>query len=1143
MSEQRPNASGRAGRDAAHDEPSLDWLDELKSDADDPELAPVDPAVTQAFEKILEENRPAGSGPEPAAPAPAPTPAPPALPAPPAPPAPQGPFTGPLPVLNDEPAAPGPAVGPASDAGVTSEDFARALAEEGAPASPYADPTHTAPDLGEYAAFPPPPDSGSGPQRVAGPGTGPQPAIGSGTGPQGPPSGAWTSPGPGTGPQPAVNPNTGPLPAVNPNTGPLPPVGTGPLPAIGSGTGPQPAVNPNTGPLPPVGAGPLPAIGSGTGPQPAVNPNTGPLPRVVPSGTGPFPAIGSSTGPPPPVGRGTGPQPAIGSGTGPQPAVGRGTGPQPAIGSGTGPQPAVGRGTGPQRAVGGPNTGPQHAIGSGTGPQPAVGGGARLAIESSVQADPGTDTVAVAAASPDRPQPYVELGMNDEEYQRVRHILGRRPTSAELAIYSVMWSEHCSYKSSKVHLRQFGEKAPKTDKLLVGMGENAGVVDIGQGWAVTFKVESHNHPSYVEPYQGAATGVGGIVRDIMSMGARPIAVMDSLRFGPADAPDTQRVLPGVVAGVGGYGNSLGLPNIGGETVFDACYEGNPLVNALCVGVMKHEDIKRAVAPGPGNRVILFGALTGPDGIGGASVLASATFDEESHQKRPSVQVGDPFMEKLLIECCLELFREDLVVGIQDLGAAGVSCATTELAAAGTGGMHVDLDAVPLRDATLRPEEILMSESQERMMAVVSPDKVDRFMEICRRWEIPATVIGQVTDTRRLVMTWRGETIVDIPPVTAADEGPVYERPFAPPADLGSLQSDTPGRLTRPSNGDELRRTVLWLAGSPNLASKTWVTSQYDRYVLGNTVLAMPENAGLVRIDDESGLGISLALDGNGRYARLDPYAGAQLALSEAYRNVSATGARPLAVTNCLNFGSPEDPGVMWQFARAVEGLADACQYLGIPVTGGNVSFYNQTGTTPINPTPVIGVLGVHDDVRRRVNMALTSDGATIALLGETREEFGGSEWAHVVYGHLGGLPPLVDLKAEAALASVMVTAIREGLLTAVHDLSDGGLSQTLVESCLRGGLGARITLPGDPFVTLFSESVARAVVAIRPGGEARVAALCESAGVPVTQIGVAGGDSLNVTGRGPEGDQQELFTIPLAELREAHERMLPSYTS
>ncbi|RAY13833.1 phosphoribosylformylglycinamidine synthase subunit PurL [Actinomadura craniellae] len=735
--------------------------------------------------------------------------------------------------------------------------------------------------------------------------------------------------------------------------------------------------------------------------------------------------------------------------------------------------------------------------------------------------------------------------MKDDEYERVKQILGRRPTSAELAIYSVMWSEHCSYKSSKVHLRQFADKAPQTDALLVGMGENAGVVDVGQGWAVTFKVESHNHPSYVEPYQGAATGVGGIVRDIISMGARPVAVMDSLRFGPADAPDTNRVLPGVVAGIGGYGNSLGLPNIGGEVVFDPCYLQNPLVNALCVGVLKHEDIKRATAPGPGNQVILFGAGTGPDGIGGASVLASATFDEASAQKRPSVQVGDPFMEKLLIECCLELFAEDLVVGIQDLGAAGVSCATTELAAAGTGGMHVDLDRVPLRDPTLRPEEILMSESQERMMAVVEPDRVARFLEICARWEVPATVIGEVTDTGRLVMTWRGEVIVDIPPGTAADEGPVYERPYAPPADLEQIRADTPGRLARPSNADELRRTVLWLAGSPNLASKTWVTSQYDRYVRGNTVLAMPEDAGVLRITEpsaatggvppeavESSLGIALSLDGNGRYARLDPYAGAQLALSEAYRNVAVTGARPLAVTNCLNFGSPEDPGVMWQFAQAVEGLADACLRLGIPVTGGNVSFYNQTGSAAINPTPVIGVLGVHDDVRRRLSMAFAAENTTLVLLGQTREEFGGSEWAHVVYGHLGGLPPLVDLQAEAALASVISSAVLDGLLAAAHDLSDGGLSQALVESCLRGGLGCRVTLPGDPFTTLFSESVARAVVAVRPGGESRLAALCEAAGVQATQLGVIGGDSLTVEG---------LFSIPLSELREAHEHLIPSY--
>jgi phosphoribosylformylglycinamidine synthase len=742
----------------------------------------------------------------------------------------------------------------------------------------------------------------------------------------------------------------------------------------------------------------------------------------------------------------------------------------------------------------------------------------------------GLDTVARAAETPERELPYAELGLNDEEFARVRHILGRRPTSAELAIYSVMWSEHCSYKSSRVHLKKFADRAPRSDALLVGMGENAGVVDVGNGWAVTFKIESHNHPSYVEPYQGAATGVGGIVRDILSMGARPVAVMDSLRFGPPDAPDTRRVLEGVVRGVGGYGNCLGLPNIGGEVVFDPCYAANPLVNALCVGVMKPEDIKRAIAPGPGNKVILFGAGTGPDGIGGASVLASATFDEESAQKRPSVQVGDPFMEKLLTECCMEIFAEDLVVGIQDLGAAGVSCATTELAAAGTGGMDIDLDRVPLRDQTLRPEEILMSESQERMMAVVDPAKVERFLKLCDKWDVPATVIGEVTDTGRLRMTWRGETIVDIAPRTAADEGPVYERPYEPPADLAQLQADGPGRLPRPSTPEELRNTVRWLAGSPNLADKSFVTSQYDKYVLGNTVLAMPEDAGVIRIG-EGPQGIALATDGNGRYARLDPYAGAQLALSEAYRNVAATGARPLAVTNCLNFGSPEDPGVMWQFAQAVDGLADACRVLGVPVTGGNVSFYNQTGSTPINPTPVIGVLGVHDDVTRRVRMSFNVEGLSILLLGETRAEFGGSEWANVVFGHLGGLPPRVDLSAEAALASVLVAGAREGVLDTAHDLSDGGLSQTLVESCLRGGLGCRVSLPGDPFVELFSESVARAVVAVRPEHEARVAALSESAGVPVRRLGAVGGDAFEVEGQ---------FSIPLGELRDVYGGALPA---
>ncbi|HJX42699.1 MAG TPA: phosphoribosylformylglycinamidine synthase subunit PurL [Geodermatophilus sp.] len=739
-----------------------------------------------------------------------------------------------------------------------------------------------------------------------------------------------------------------------------------------------------------------------------------------------------------------------------------------------------------------------------------------------------TDTVELAATTPDDPQPWAELGLKSDEYARIRDILGRRPTTAELAMYSVMWSEHCSYKSSKVHLRQFGD-LPPSEHLLVGIGENAGVVDVGDGYAVTFKVESHNHPSYVEPYQGAATGVGGIVRDILTMGARPVAVMDSLRFGRADAPDTARVLPGVVAGVGGYGNCLGLPNIGGELLFDECYAGNPLVNALCVGVMRHEDVRLAKAEGVGNKVVLFGARTGGDGIGGVSVLASETFDEHGPAKRPSVQVGDPFTEKLLIEACLEIFAADLVTGIQDLGGAGLSCATSELASAGTGGMHVDLDRVPLRDSTLTPAEILMSESQERMCAIVEPGKVADFLAVCRKWDVLATVIGEVTAGDRLTVDWHGERIVDVPPRTVAHEGPVYERPMRRPADLDALQADDPAALPRPTTPEEL--TAHWLAvvASPDGADKTWVTEQYDRYVRGNTVLAQPEDAGVVRIDEESSRGIALALDGNARFARLDPYAGAQANLAEAYRNVAVTGARPLAVTNCLNFGSPEEPEVMWQFAHAVRGLADACRDLGLPVTGGNVSLYNQTGDVAINPTPVIGVLGVHDDVRTRVPAGWRADGETVLLLGTTRPEFGGSAWASVVHGHLGGRPPAVDLAAERALGEVLGALGREGLVTSAHDLADGGLAQALAESALRYGTGARLTLDGDPFTALFSESGARAVVTTTDPEAVRATA--EWAGVAVTGLGTTGGDALAVEG---------VADLPLAGLRAAWTATLPA---
>ncbi|MBF9352278.1 phosphoribosylformylglycinamidine synthase subunit PurL [Mycobacteroides chelonae] len=752
------------------------------------------------------------------------------------------------------------------------------------------------------------------------------------------------------------------------------------------------------------------------------------------------------------------------------------------------------------------------------------------------------DTVDNATATPDHPQPFAELGLKDDEYARIREILGRRPTDAELAMYSVMWSEHCSYKSSKVHLRYFGQTTTEEMRsaMLAGIGENAGVVDIGDGWAVTFKVESHNHPSYVEPYQGAATGVGGIVRDIMAMGARPIAVMDQLRFGAADAPDTRRVFDGVVRGIGGYGNSLGLPNIGGETVFDASYAGNPLVNALCAGVLRKEDLHLAFASGTGNKIILFGARTGLDGIGGVSVLASETFggdeaDGASRKKLPSVQVGDPFTEKVLIECCLELYAAHLVVGIQDLGGAGLSCATSELASAGDGGMHIDLDKVPLRATGMTPAEVLSSESQERMCAVVTPENVDAFMAVCRKWDVLATVIGEVTDGDRLRITWHGETVVDVPPRTVAHEGPVYQRPVARPDTQDALIADTAAGLARPATAGELRQTLLDMIGSPHLCSRAFITEQYDRYVRGNTVLAEHADSGVIRVDEQTGRGIALATDASGRYTVLDPYNGARLALAEAYRNVAASGATPVAVTNCLNFGSPEDPGVMWQFSEAVRGLADGCVELGIPVTGGNVSFYNQTGTTPILPTPVVGVLGVIDDVKRRIPTGFgTEPGETLILLGDTADEFDGSIWAQVAHDHLGGTPPKVDLAREQLIAQVLTAASRDGLVSAAHDLSEGGLIQAVIESSLAGETGCRVLLPegADPFVALFSESAGRVLVAVPRTEESRFVAMCEARQLPAVRIGVVdqGSDSVEVQGQ---------FSVTLAELREVHEGVLP----
>ena len=740
-----------------------------------------------------------------------------------------------------------------------------------------------------------------------------------------------------------------------------------------------------------------------------------------------------------------------------------------------------------------------------------------------------------AAETPDNPQPWAELGLKQDEYQRIRDILGRRPTGAELAMYSVMWSEHCSYKSSKKHLKRFGvlPKVTPRGPLLAGIGDNAGVVDIGHGLAVTFKIESHNHPSYVEPYQGAATGVGGIVRDIIAMGARPIAVMDPLRFGPLDAQDTRRVLPGVVAGIGGYGNCLGLPNIGGEVVFDACYATNPLVNAMGVGVLRHEDVQFAHAEGVGNKVIMYGAATGGDGIGGASVLASETFAEGGPTKRPSVQVGDPFMEKLLIECTLDLFKAGVVEALQDFGAAGISCATSELASTGSGGMHVELDLVPLRDSTLSPEEILMSESQERMMAIVEPAKVEQFMAICAKWDVLATVVGEVTDGDRLHIDWHGERIVDVDPKTVAVDSPVYDRPAARPDWIDTVAADSANNLPRATSAAELREQVIQVVTSPNLADKSWITNQYDRYVRGGSMLTQPEDSGMLRIDEQTNLGIALSCDGNSRYTFLNPYVGAQLALAEAYRNVATTGAEPVAVSDCLNFGSPEDPQIMWQFIEAIKGLVDACQELGVPVTGGNVSFYNKTGEQSILPTPVIGVLGVIDDVRQHSQIGFAAEGDIVVLLGQTQQDLSGTVWEDVCHDHhLGGTPPSLDLQHEVRLGKLLQSGVRQGLFCSAHDLSEGGLAQALVESCFRKGFGAKVTLPsGDPTAQLFAETAGRVLVSVAAERIAELEQLASQHEVPLQVLGmVLAEQRLSFAGQ---------FDLDLVELKTQWQRTIP----
>jgi phosphoribosylformylglycinamidine synthase len=764
------------------------------------------------------------------------------------------------------------------------------------------------------------------------------------------------------------------------------------------------------------------------------------------------------------------------------------------------------------------------------------------------------DTIESARLDSERVQPYAQLGLRTEEYAQIRKILGRRPTDSELAMYSVMWSEHCSYKSSKLHLRKFGQQMSQEMKqhMLVGMGENAGVVDIGNGWAVTFKAESHNHPSFVEPFQGAATGVGGIVRDIIAMGARPVAVMDQLRFGDPKHPDSKRIVQGVVSGISHYGNCLGLPNIGGELEFDPSFQGNPLVNVLCLGVLRHEDLHLSGAKGAGNLVVLFGARTGGDGIGGASILASESFEEGGPTKRPAVQVGDPFMEKLLIECCLDMFRADVISGLQDLGAAGISCATSEMSAQGKSGMHINLERVLLRDPTLTPEEILMSESQERMMATVAPEKLAEFIAIANRWEVEYAVIGEVNNSKRLTIDYHGQRIVEIDPRTTAIDSPIYDRGYRRPLWQDYLNSHSVqiDELDKARTLEQLRAQIIQVITHPNTASKSWVTDQYDRYVQGNTALSTPHDAGVVRIDERTGLGVAIATDANSRFAKLDPKDGAKISLVQAYMNVVCVGAKPMAVTDCLNFGSPEYADTMWQLVEAIDGLASACYDLQIPVTGGNVSLYNTTGNSDdddqggefgsINPVPMVGVLGVIDNVDKAVPSCFVLPNLPIYLLGETTPELDGSIWADAVHEHLGGLPPNVDLPSIKNTANVVLDMARLGVLTSAHDIQDGGLACAIIESTYCREIGCKINLHNlkqrdavDDTQCLFSEGLGRVIVTVMPENVQYLERLCRQYNVPLDKIGQTT-DEDNSTISFDNG-----LDFEVAELKKLSEAVLP----
>jgi phosphoribosylformylglycinamidine synthase subunit PurL len=751
------------------------------------------------------------------------------------------------------------------------------------------------------------------------------------------------------------------------------------------------------------------------------------------------------------------------------------------------------------------------------------------------------------------PEIAAEHGVTRDEYARIQQILGRDPNITELGIFSVMWSEHCSYKSSKVHLKRL----PTRGKLVVqGPGENAGVVDIGDGLVAAFKIESHNHPSYVEPFQGATTGVGGILRDIFTMGARPIAVLDSLRFGEItpgkctseeDAAKNRRILDGVIRGVANYGNCFGVPTVGGEVAFEPCYSQNPLVNALALGIARKEEIFLAKAKGIGNPVIYVGAKTGRDGIHGASLLASAEFTEESKQKRPNVQVGDPFMEKLLLEACLEAMQTRAVVAIQDMGAAGLTCSTMEMASRGGTGIEIDLAKVPQRETGMTPYEIMLSESQERMLLVAEKGREREVLDVFKRWGLDAVVVGTVTEGGIAKILNHGQVAAEIPAHPLAEEGPVYRRPIAQPP----LRHETPADwFPFAPDGTNLTANFAKLLASPAIASKRWITEQYDTSVRTNT-LAGPgaSDAAVVRIKDpQTGnvkRALALATDGNGRWCQLNPRVGAMHAVAEAARNVAASGARPIAATNCLNFGSPEKPDVMWQFSEVIDGLTVACNELGTPITGGNVSFYNETLGKSIYPTPVIGILGILDDASRVLKIAFRAEGDAILLLdgagsvvgaqhaaplqsnqsSDAAREFSSSEYSKTLAGIVSGEPPTIDLAAEKRLIDCLVAVASEGSVQSAHDISDGGIAVTLAESCFATvgaqhaapvlGATAKLEDDGPAEHALFNERGARCVVSVSPTKLAAVLATARQYGVGARAIGkVHLGSALRIEHKG-----------------------------